>query len=142
MKLARWCLVPLLSVILLCGSFTGGARYGPAVFDWLGLGWLAPAPLPTSSTEPADVAPTFRLFWQAWNVVTHNSVDRSSLDVKALTYGAIRGMVAALGDTGHSRFLAPSDYRDEQSSLRGAFTGIGAQIGLRAGQPIIVQPLD
>src|SRR5579883_3117658 len=120
MKLARWCLVPLGSIILLCASFTGGARYGALVFDWLGLGWVAPAPIVTSSTEPANVEPTFSLFWEAWNVVTHNYVDKGSLDVTALTYGAIRGMVSALGDTGHSRFLAPSDYRQEQSSLRGA----------------------
>ncbi|HEU0166819.1 MAG TPA: S41 family peptidase [Chloroflexota bacterium] len=142
MRVARWCLVPVLSVILLCGSFVGGARYGAAAFDWLGLSWIAPAPVVTSSTEPADVEPTFQLFWQAWNVVTHNYVDKGSLDVKALTYGAIRGMVSALGDTGHSRFLPPQDYRQEESSLRGAFTGIGAEVGLRAGQPIIVQPLD
>jgi carboxyl-terminal processing protease len=142
MKLARWFLIPVASILLLGASFTGGARYGGLVFDSLGLGWLAPAPIATSSTEPPDVEPTFSLFWQAWNVVTRNYVDKSQLDVKAMTYGAIRGMVSALGDTGHSRFLAPSDYRQEESSLRGSFIGIGAEVGVRAGQPIIVQPLD
>ncbi|MBV8087936.1 MAG: S41 family peptidase [Chloroflexi bacterium] len=142
MRVVRWFVLPFVSVILLCGSFVGGARYGAAVFDWLGVSWIAPAPVATSSTEPADVEPTFQLFWEAWNVVTHNYVGKDSLDVKALTYGAIRGMVSAVGDTGHSRFLPPQDYRQEESSLRGAFTGIGAEVGLRAGQPIIVQPLD
>ena len=51
-------------------------------------------------------------------------------------------MVNALGDTGHSRFLTPSEGRQEQSSLRGSFIGIGAEVGLRNGQPIIVQPLE
>ncbi|MCB0138746.1 MAG: S41 family peptidase, partial [Caldilineaceae bacterium] len=59
-----------------------------------------------------------------------------------LTYGAIRGMVDALGDTGHSAFLTPEQRKEQQSDLSGTFTGIGAQMGVKDGLPIIVAPLD
>jgi carboxyl-terminal processing protease len=129
-------------VILMCASFVGGARYGAEVFEWLHVPWVAESQLLATSTEPADVAPTFSLFWEAWNVVSHNYVNKSQLDVQRMTYGAIQGMVNSLGDTGHSRFLNPSGFRQEQSSLRGAFIGIGAEVGLRNGQPVVVTPVE
>jgi carboxyl-terminal processing protease len=142
MKALRYGLASATLVILLSASFVGGARYGPLVFEWLNLPWLAQSQLPTSSTEPAEVAPTFSLFWEAWNVVTHNYVDKSALDPRKMTYGAIQGMLNSLGDSGHTRFLNPGAFRQEQGALRGQFIGIGAEVGLRNGQPIIVTPLE
>jgi len=142
MKALRYGAASLSLVILLCASFTGGARYGAVVFDWLNLSWIAPAPVLPGSTEPPEVAQQFSLFWQAWNVVTHNYVDKSAIDVQKMTYGAIRGMVDSLGDSGHSRFLNPTGFRQEQNALRGSFIGIGAEVGLRNGQPIIVSPIE
>ena len=84
----------------------------------------------------------FAIFWQAWNLVQKNFVDRSALDPVQLTYGAIRGMVNALGDTGHSNFLTPKERELQASSLSGSFSGIGAQMGIRDGLPIIVAPID
>lgn len=43
--------------------------------------------------RPADQPAQFALFWQAWNLVQDNFVDRTALDATQLTYGAIRGMV-------------------------------------------------
>jgi len=141
MKALRWGAASFTFVILLSASFTGGARYGAEVFQWLHVPWIVESHVITS-TEPSDVAPTFSVFWEAWNVVTHNYVNKSALDVQKMTYGAIQGMVNSLGDTGHSRFLNPSGYRQEQNAIRGQFVGIGAELGLRNGQPIIVTPLE
>ncbi len=140
-KALRYGLASFTFVILMSASFVGGARYGATVVTWLRLPWLVQSQLVTS-TEPADVAPTFSLFWEAWNVVTHNYVSKSSLDIQKMTYGAIQGMVNSLGDTGHSRFLNPSGYRQEQNALRGQFIGIGAEMGLRNGQPVILAPIE
>lgn len=142
MKALRYGLASLTLTILLGASFVGGARYGTAVFDRLGVPWAAQNVIIPNSTEPEDVAPTFGLFWEAWNVVTHNYVDKSALDVQKMTYGAIQGMVNSLGDAGHSRFLNPGGFRQEQNSLRGSFIGIGVEVGLRNGQPVVVQALE
>lgn len=90
----------------------------------------------------ASQPPQFSLFWQAWNIVQQNFVDHAALDPTQLTYGAIRGMVDALGDTGHSTFLTPEQRQAQQADLSGTFTGIGAQMGVKDGLPIIVAPLD
>lgn len=83
---------------------------------------------------PAD----FGLVWEALQIIRDHYVDRSSLTDQQLTYGAISGIVDALGDTGHSIFLTPADLAAEQQSLNGTISGIGAVLGQRAGQAIIV----
>jgi len=142
MRALRYGLASGTFVILMCASFVGGARYGATVFEWLHVPGSIERQLSSSSTEPADIAPTFSLFWEAWQVVTRNYVNKSAIDVQKMTYGAIQGMVNSLGDTGHSRFLNPNAFRQEQNALRGSFTGIGAEVGLRNGQPIIIAPLE
>lgn len=135
----------LLCLLLLTASFTAGARFGPSVFGRLGLPELAapiPVPFLETSSEPASVAPTFSVFWEAWNIVSQNFVDPKALDVSKMTYGAIRGMVDSLGDNGHTRFLDPSAFQSEQSQLRGDFSGIGAEINLKDGVPVIVAPIE
>ncbi len=96
----------------------------------------------TPRLSPEDVPATFDVFWQAWDVVHQNFVDRSALDPQALTYGAIRGMVQALGDEGHTAFLTPEELARQQTDLSGTFSGIGAQLGIRDQLPVIVAPFD
>lgn len=84
----------------------------------------------------------FGVFWQAWDIVQKNFVDQDALDPTAMTYGAIRGMVTALGDEGHTAFLTPEERERQQSDLSGTFSGIGAQLGVRDQLPVIVAPFD
>lgn len=98
---------------------------------------FTPAIIRTAS-EPTQ----FNVFWQAWNLVQQNFVDRPALDPTQLTYGAIRGMVQALGDTGHTTFLTPDENAARGRGITGKFSGIGAELGQNNGLPIIVAPLD
>lgn len=84
----------------------------------------------------------FDVFWQAWGIVQAHFIDRDVLDTKALTYGAIKGLIQALGDEGHTTFLTPSELEHQQSSMAGSFTGIGAQLGVKKGLPVIIAPFD
>ena len=88
--------------------------------------------------EPAEAPADFDLFWQALACIRQNYVGRSDLIDKDVTYGAINGMVEALGDTGHSVFLTPEALASEQQSLSGSVEGIGALLGTKDGQPMIV----
>jgi carboxyl-terminal processing protease len=90
----------------------------------------------------ANEPPQFEIFWQAWNLVQRHFVDRSALDPTQLTYGAIRGMVQALGDEGHTVFLTPEEAARQKTDIAGEFSGIGAQIGVKGSLPVIVAPFD
>ena len=125
----RVLLVAIAALVLVGGGFVGGVAVDRA------------GALPARLVDQPWTAPmVFDVFWEAWNVVTHHYVDRNALDPTKMTYGAIQGMLAALGDTGHSRFLSPEELRQEQDTLAGRLQGIGAQLGIRDGHPVILVP--
>lgn len=84
----------------------------------------------------------FQIFWQAWSIIQAHFIDRDVLNTKDLTYGAINGLVEALGDEGHTAFLTPSELEHQQTAMAGSFSGIGAQLGIKEGLPVIVAPID
>lgn len=96
----------------------------------------------TPPTEPASAEQSFGVFWEAWRLVENHYVDKSAVDPKQMTYGAIEGMLDSLHDTGHTRFLSPSDVKSEQQSLAGQLDGIGVEVATRDGKLTVVAPLD
>jgi carboxyl-terminal processing protease len=94
------------------------------------------------SNIPADAAPEFKLLAEAWNLVDRVYVDRSVVEPKPMGYGAVRGMVDSLGDTGHSRFLSPKMVTDEHQYIQGQYVGIGAYVQMKDDQVVIVAPIE
>lgn len=82
----------------------------------------------------------FGLFWEAWNVLEAKYVDKDKVDPQELYYGAIKGMVGAVGDT-YTFFLTPEENEESKRDLAGKFFGIGAELGLEKNQIVIVTPL-
>jgi carboxyl-terminal processing protease len=128
----RWLALGAICVVLsLMVGFGGGI-----VFDRYVL--LRGAP----PTEPEDARSTFGVFWEAWRLVQEHYVDPSAVVPKRLTYGAIQGMLDSLQDTGHTRFLSPTDVKAERQSLAGQLEGIGIEVETRNGRLTVVAPLD
>jgi carboxyl-terminal processing protease len=113
-----------MTMVLLCGAL---------------LGWIGAMGCSSASTRKE---PDFRLMSQAWNTIQNQYVNRSSLQSEELTYGAINGMVDALGDTGHSTFLTPAMVKDLKNMERGEFKGIGVEIQVKGPHIVIVAPID
>jgi carboxyl-terminal processing protease len=95
-----------------------------------------------SDKIPADAESDFGLMAEAWNSIHEHYVDRAAIQPRPLTYGAISGMVDALGDTGHSTFLSPQMIKEEEDFTAGEYKGIGAEVRMKAGHVVIVTPLD
>ncbi len=98
--------------------------------------------LSASADTPTSNGPDFQLIQDAWRTIQQQYVDRSALQSQSLTYGAISGMVDALGDSGHSRFLSPDMLKAERNSLNGQFEGIGAEVQETDGHAVIITPID
>lgn len=128
MKQKRLRLVTLCLMIMLAfgvGTVVGGVTVATAV----------------AQSNP-DTPKDFDVFWEAWAIIQAHFIDRDILDTKELTYGAIQGLVTALGDDGHTTFLTPSALERQQSAMAGSFSGIGAQLGMKEGLPVIIAPID
>jgi carboxyl-terminal processing protease len=114
------------AVLLLLAGFTVGVVVDRA-------GWLPGS----ASRPPAGLGHTFDPFWEAWNLVQENYVDRSAVDPEKMTQGAIEGMLRSLGDEGHTSYLTPEEYDQMQDDLEGKMVGIGVHLTLRNRQPVI-----
>jgi carboxyl-terminal processing protease len=115
-----------ITLLLVCTSFVAG--------NFTGF-WARPV-LAQRST-PAE----FAVFWEAWDLVVDQFVDRDRVDFTAMTYGAIKGMLDALGDENHTVFFSPEEAEQQASALEGSFEGIGAYVGQEEGQFIIISPI-
>ncbi len=82
----------------------------------------------------------FSLFWEVWDKLKLQYVDKDEISDKKLFYGAIRGMVASLGDP-YTVFMDPKISKEFEDDLAGTFEGIGAQIGIKTDVLTIIAPL-
>jgi carboxyl-terminal processing protease len=133
MKRLSGCLGILIAVVL----FLGVGLAGGVLLDRQVLAEYVPL-----DKVPADATASFQLMAEAWNMIHQSYVDRSAIGAQTLTYGAIGGMVDALGDTGHSRFLSPEMVQEQHSFTTGQFEGIGAYVEMKEGHVVIVAPMD
>ena len=83
----------------------------------------------------------FALFWSVWDRLENLYYDKTKLDTKEMVYGAIKGMVAAVGDP-YTVFLPPTEQKRTQEDLGGQFEGVGIQIGFKGTQLAVIAPLD
>lgn len=110
----------------------------------LNIAWKNYRPqIAVTSKEPPETVQTvdFSLFWTVWDRLGKSYYDKSSIDGDKLLYGAIAGMVESLGDP-YSVFLPPTQNTSFKEGLAGQFEGIGAELGMKDKQIIVVAPLN
>jgi len=81
------------------------------------------------------------LFWQVWGLIKTKYADQTKVKTEEMLYGAIKGLVASLGDP-YSYFLTPKENQQSKNDLGGKYEGIGAELGMKDGRIIVVAPLD
>ncbi len=82
----------------------------------------------------------FSLFWDVWRVLKEKYVEADKIDNQTLLYGAISGLFGSLKDP-NSVFFPPTDAQKFNEDISGEFGGIGAEIGTRNDQLVIIAPL-
>lgn len=95
------------------------------------------------SLEPPktlDESFDFTLFWDVYERVKNQFIGKTEIDAKKMYFGAIGGMVAALGDP-YTVFLPPKENKDVKEELAGHFDGIGAQLGVKEKRIVVIAPL-
>lgn len=112
-----------------------GIAESGAVYAGKVLGKYA-SPTPGELSQDID----FNLFWEVWDSLDKMYVDKDNLNDKKMFYGAIRGMVAAVGDP-YTVFMDPKLSKDFADDLSGTFEGIGAEVGIKDDVVTIVAPL-
>ena len=95
-------------------------------------------PIVVPDPVPEDLAAA----WEVWTLISQLHVDRSTLEPDEFDEGAIRGMIATLGDQ-HTNYVPPEAFEIENQDLYGSFEGIGANVQMNAdGKLYIVAPIE
>jgi len=116
----KWMIVALLFILVDSTAFAAG----------LGIGrYVLPAPHPVLRAVQEEQPEQFHIFWEAWHLIEHEFYTEEPLDYQTMTYGAIRGMVASLGDR-HTVFLTPAQADMFNEDLEGKFGGIGVTVSM------------
>ena len=127
----------LIGLIISVTAIMSGTIIGGVMLDRLVLADFVPLRNMQKTAEP-----DFKLISEALSIISKKYVNHQAVQPQKLTYGAISGMVNALGDTGHSTFLSPELLNIESHYLQGNFSGIGAQVKIKEGHIVILAPMD
>lgn len=93
------------------------------------------------SSAPKDISSDvdFALFWKVWNDMKIHYY-KQPIDDKQLFYGALRGLATSVDDP-YTTFFEPKDAESFEQDLKGEFSGIGAEIGMKNSQIQVIAPL-
>lgn len=99
---------------------------------------------PAGAQSQAELAEleSFQILEETYNIIRDEYVLSEDFTEEDLIYGASRGMVDALGDEGHSRFLDPEEAESFELSSRGELVGIGIQVDTEQVPPRVIMPIQ
>lgn len=81
------------------------------------------------------------LFWDVWHRASESYIDNSKIDQQKMIYGAISGMVKAIGDP-YTVFFSPVENKSFTEDVKGSFEGVGMEIDIRKNQLQVVSPIE
>ena len=132
----------VVAVLLVGGAFVLGFAASRVLLSSNAPTASAPSTASTSaltSGTPPEFQQDIPVFWEAWRIINDNFY-KQPLDQEKLTYGAVGGMVDALGDE-HTAFVDSKRAEYLRSQLSGSFEGIGATVEMVNGRLTIIAPI-
>lgn len=122
-------------IIVIVAIFYGGYLYGIKTEE--------PADdlvVPENGSNEELISNDFSLFWDSIRVIKNKYYQPEDINDQKLLYGAIQGAISSLNDP-YSTFFEPADAQKFKEDIQGNFGGIGAEIGMKEGQLVIIAPL-
>ncbi|MFH1670858.1 MAG: S41 family peptidase [Patescibacteria group bacterium] len=80
------------------------------------------------------------LLWGVWRMLLKHYIHEEQLNPPDMIYGAVGGLVRAVGDP-YTTFMTPTENKQFTQSLQGVLEGIGAELTMRDGMVVVVAPL-
>jgi carboxyl-terminal processing protease len=134
-----------LTIITVIVAFGAGILLGQRMYIQKNLtnadGTISPSKLAnfnraTNHSDSVD----FNQFWQVWDEIKSKYVKQQSVKDVDLFYGALQGMVYSLNDP-YSVYFPPKAAEEFDRDLSGELSGIGAEIGIKKNQLMVIAPL-
>jgi len=136
MKSANIRLIVIIIITFIIGYYFGVNKVS---FDWNN---FQPT-IQVSSKEPppSDQSMDMSRMWTVLEKLETMYYDKSALNANKMLDGAIVGMVSSLGDP-YTVYLPPQQNSGFKQELAGEFDGIGAELGMKGKDIVVIAPLD
>lgn len=135
-KVSRFQIVLLILITFFVGYYFGVTKIS---IEWKN---YQPQLKAISKDPPPDVTTVdFSQFWTVWQHLSANYYDKSKLDPQKMLNGAITGLVQSVGDP-FTIYLPPTQNDNFKQGLAGQFSGIGAELGTKDKDIVVISPLD
>jgi carboxyl-terminal processing protease len=92
----------------------------------------------TVSSNNKEIYEYLKTFSDVIDLVKKNYVEE--VNDKEIVYSAIKGILESLDP--HSSFLPPDMYKEMQTDTKGEFGGIGIEISIKDGFPVVITPIE
>ena len=144
MKIVRSLRLVLLPLLALGLGWQLGASYESNQLDaererLAGLFTVSAGSGQTVHTDPQQEV-DLSLLWSVWHLLDRHYVDPQKLEIRSMVFGAVGGLVNAVGDP-YTVFMTPKDTVMFENALSGTLEGIGAQLDIQKGAIVVVSPL-
>ncbi|HAE36666.1 MAG: Carboxyl-terminal protease [Candidatus Nomurabacteria bacterium GW2011_GWF2_35_66] len=93
-----------------------------------------------NKTPTFETTADFTAFWKAWNVLKDKSIYSDKITDQDRVWGAVQGLAGATGDP-YTTFFSPEDNKLFREEIKGSFSGIGAEVGVKDKVLTIIAPL-
>jgi len=127
----------LIAGIFISGFYAGRGNKSATLLNHS----LAYSPEAETATTSADNLLDFNLYWQVWDAIKTDYVDKNKVTNQDLFYGSLKGLAAAAGDP-YTVFMDPTESQNFSNDLAGTFEGIGAEVGMRNDIITVIAPID
>lgn len=91
---------------------------------------------PPAGVTNIDFAP----FWTVWQKIERDYYDKTKIDPQKMLNGAIAGALQSLEDP-FTVYLPPVQNDSFKQGLAGQFSGIGAELGVKGNNIVVIAPL-
>ncbi len=91
-----------------------------------------------AGSDDKEIYEYLKTFSDVIDLVKKNYVEEIS--DKEIVYSAIKGILESLDP--HSSFMPPDMYKDMQTDTKGEFGGIGIEISIKDGFPVVITPIE
>ncbi len=81
------------------------------------------------------------MMWKVKDKLSSLYLDKNKIDKKSMEYGAIKGMVASIGDP-YTVYLTPEENKSSNEDLAGEFGGVGISLGYKDGTLAVMTTLS
>lgn len=95
----------------------------------------------STASDRFSGASNYSIIGETYDTIRENYVLQADFTDEQLVWGAASGMVEALGDTGHSRFLNPEEAIAYEQSSNNELIGIGISVDITGELPVVNYPM-